>query len=180
MMKKSELIKQNSLLINKLHIANLSIERLKKQVAALETEKIRLNTLLSSADDTICLLKSQTSKPKVENSESVSDFPEEIADNKNDVADGNNDTVELDADMSYASSAVGEIVMHSLKFADRLSATEKENKKELLNLLLGRTEVAKSEILNVVMSDASYDAKRSMVDSVVSETVEYYKSILEQ
>ena len=56
----------------------------------------------------------------------------------------------------------------------------KENLKELLNLILGRTEVAKSEILNIASSEVSLENKMQMMDAARDEAIEYFKSIMEQ
>ena len=73
-------------------------------------------------------------------------------------------------------SIIGKIVIESARYADLVAASATVNKKDLLNLIMGKSEVAKAEILNVVTSDAATDTKISLINAQLSEAVEYFKS----
>ena len=70
--------------------------------------------------------------------------------------------------------------MNAAMSSNRLGEMGKTNTKELLNLILGRTEVAKAEILNIVSSNMSFAGKVQSIDSVANEANEYFQSVLEQ
>ena len=52
--------------------------------------------------------------------------------------------------------------------------------RELVNLILGRTEVAKADILNIVSSEDGIAVKTAKIDAVKAETEEYFKSVMAQ
>ena len=57
---------------------------------------------------------------------------------------------------------------------------ETENSKELLNLILGRTEVAKAEILKTVSSDIAFDEKKAKIDAEYESAKDYFESVIRQ
>ncbi len=85
-----------------------------------------------------------------------------------------------DENMEYGSIAIGTIVQESIKYANIISSSDSSSKKELLNLIMGKGEVAKAEIFSIVESDSSADVKRELMDSQVSEAVDYFKSVAGQ
>ncbi|MBO4734338.1 MAG: hypothetical protein J5662_07670, partial [Clostridia bacterium] len=52
--------------------------------------------------------------------------------------------------------------------------------RELVNLLLGKTEVAKAEILAIVSEGGDFEAKKEKIDAVKEETLDYFSSVLGQ
>ena len=76
--------------------------------------------------------------------------------------------------------AIGKIVCESVKATRIISASDSENKKELLNLIMGKGEIAKNEIFNVTESDVSAEAKQELIDAQVAEAIDYFKSVAEQ
>lgn len=85
-----------------------------------------------------------------------------------------------DETMEYGSVAIGKVVQESIKYANIISSSDSDSKKELLNLIMGKGEVAKAEIFSIAESDTSADIKRELMDSQVAETVDYFKSVAGQ
>ena len=127
-MRKKLLILQNNQLFDRLNGAEKEIQRLKKelidrdgQINELKKENERLLSKLNATEPL------KTLEAKVVKQASVT--PE----------------------VEYGASVIGKIVIEAAKACNRLTADGKaDGAKELINLILGRTEVAKSEILSIV------------------------------
>lgn len=158
------LIKQNGELFDKLQRANLTCRRLTEENQALK-EKIMFLTEQLAAKEKV---ENKTEEVLVENA---------VVEEKAEILD---EPIELSPEIEYGSKIIGEIVMSATYHSNLLTTLGKDNLKELLNLILGRSEVAKSEILNIVSSDASIENKMQMIDAERDEAIEYFKSILEQ
>ncbi len=157
------LIKQNRELFDKLQIANLNCRRLTEENVALK-EKIQFLTEQLANKKEEAVIKAEEA---VVTDEVVTETVEE-------------EKVELSPEIEYGSKIIGEIVMSATYHSNLLGTAGKDNLKELLNLILGRTEVAKSQILNIVSSDVSIENKMQMIDSERDDAIEYFKSIMEQ
>lgn len=157
------LIKQNRELFDKLQIANLNCRRLTEENVALK-EKIQFLTEQLANKKEEDVIKAEEA---VVTDEVVTETVEREA-------------VELSPEIEYGSKIIGEIVMSATYHSNLLGTAGKDNLKELLNLILGRTEVAKSQILNIVSSDVSIENKMQMIDSERDDAIEYFKSIMEQ
>lgn len=157
------LIKQNRELFDKLQVANLTCRRLTEENQILK-EKIQFLTeqLTIKIDQKVETVAQTETNEVIETAAEVKE------------------PVELSPEIEYGSKIIGEIVMSATYHSNLLGSAGKENLKELLNLILGRTEVAKSEILNIVSSDVSIDNKMQMIDAQRDEAIEYFKSIMEQ
>ena len=84
-------------------------------------------------------------------------------------------------DVRLGAQIIGKIVVSATKYCNDLSAENPDiDKKELINLILGRTEVAKSEILKIVYSDFDFDAKKNAMEKEFSEAEDYFKSVAAQ
>lgn len=112
--------------------------------------------------------EAESTEPVVEHSYHEFDFVEEAAiDNDDDLKE-------------YAVKVIGKIVSESVKINCVLASSNNENKKELINLVLGRTEVAKEEIFSVLSTNLNADLLRNSIDKECAATLEYYHSILGQ
>ena len=85
-----------------------------------------------------------------------------------------------DGIMEYGSRIIGKIIVESAKYANSISATDNENKKELVNLIMGKAEVAKAEIFNISTSEIACDNKKEMIDAQLVEATDYFKSVAAQ
>ena len=89
--------------------------------------------------------------------------------------------VELeDGAMEYASIAIGKIVQESIKYANLISASISPDKKEVLNLIMGRAEVAKAQISAITEGLLSEQNKKELIDAQCAETLDYFKSAYAQ
>ncbi len=82
-------------------------------------------------------------------------------------------------DIEYASEVIGKLVLESATGCNRLTSGG-DGHRELVNLLLGKTEVAKAEILSAVCENVSFEAKKEKIDSVASQALDYFASVLAQ
>ena len=89
-------------------------------------------------------------------------------------------TIELSAELEYAASVIGEAVIESAKVCNKLTAEGDENTKELVNLVLGRNEVFKSEILQILSLETSFEQKQNLIQSEKTKAYDYFNSILAQ
>lgn len=157
-MRKKELIRQNLSLFEELQKAKLETSDLKKQ--------------LKKYSDEIDALKSQLSDMKseeTEHTEPMRRLEEKVI-----------SSAAVDPDMDYGAKAIGKIVVSAANYSNRLTADGNDSYKELVNLILGKTEIAKSEILAVVESDNLPEQKASKIDAIVNEADEYFKSVSAQ
>ncbi len=88
--------------------------------------------------------------------------------------------IKSDKISEHAALAIGRIVKESAGYVNLISTSNSSNKKELLNLIMGRGEVAKSEIFAIAEGDAPEETKRELIDTAVAETVDYFKSVAGQ
>ena len=86
----------------------------------------------------------------------------------------------LKPDVEYASEAIGKLVLESAIGSNTLTAGGNTEHRELVNLLLGKTEVAKAEILGVLSEDIEIDDKKAKIDALRDEALDYFASVLAQ
>ena len=80
--------------------------------------------------------------------------------------------------VDYGSVAIGKIVQESIKYSGVVSASN--NKKELLNLIMGKGEITKNEIYTITQCDSADNIKRELIDAQVDEALDYFKSVAGQ
>lgn len=84
-------------------------------------------------------------------------------------------------DTEYGAAVIGRLVIEAAKYCNRLTAGEQSGEvKELVNLILGRTEVAKAEILKIVTSDKPSEQKSEETDRCFEQAADYFKSVMAQ
>ncbi len=170
-MNKSLLIKQNNELFDKIKILKSRNAALSSQIANYKAEIEELNAKISELEK-----KTTNNDITVEETPSVPlETLEEVTESVAEAED-----IELPDEFNFASDVIGNIVIKAAGFINQLTESSKENKKELINLILGRTEIAKAEILNVISSEVTFEAKKELLDTQYNEAVEYFKSIMEQ
>lgn len=89
-------------------------------------------------------------------------------------------TAKYGPDVEYASEVIGKLVLESANGSNMLTSGGNTENRELVNLLLGKTEVAKAEILAVVSSGGDFEEKKAKVDAIKDETLDYFSSVLAQ
>lgn len=80
----------------------------------------------------------------------------------------------------YGAECIGRIVRLAAEYSNKLSCGGETKYKELINLILGHTEVEKSNILDIVLSDSNIDDKIRMIDSCEKSAKEYFESVMAQ
>ena len=80
----------------------------------------------------------------------------------------------------YASDIISKAVIDAGKLKNTLSNYSCDLVSELITLALGKTEMLKSDILQTVMSDMVFDAKKQYIDKIYAETLEYFDGLLGQ
>lgn len=90
-------------------------------------------------------------------------------------------TVEFSDEMKYAASAIGSVVVEVTKVCNKLTdSADQENKKELINLALGKSEVFKAQVLRILESEVDFANKQKMIEQERQETFDYFDSIIAQ
>ena len=88
--------------------------------------------------------------------------------------------VELDEPVEYASKMIGKIVIEAAKHCNYITQINTKEAKELVNLILGRTEVAKAEILDIIEKENDMDAIKKLAEKEKRETEDYFNSVRAQ
>ena len=155
-MRKKLLLEQNIQLFDRLTAAEGEIKRLKNE---LEEEKRRA-----------AALKEENAR-LTENKGSTA-APLKILESKVIKQAG------ITPDTEYGAAVIGKTVVAAAKCCERLKT--RDNAKELINLILGRTEVAKAEILNIVTADTADEEKRRLIDEQFAAAEDYFASVTAQ
>lgn len=179
-MNKNLLIKQNNELFSRINLLKNNNSALNSKVAQLTAEVEAYKQKIASLENELQLLKTEKSKPitalEIEEITEISDAPETTQ--KEDATE--KEKVELPAEFNFASGIIGNIVIKAASTIEKINESSNDNKKELINLILGRTEIAKAEILSIISSDVSFESKQELINTQFDDANEYFKSILEQ
>jgi len=87
---------------------------------------------------------------------------------------------EISEDMGYAAKIIGEIVVDATIKCNKLTIGGDVSKRELVNLILGRSEVAKAEILKAITQEISFEEKKLIIDNEKKACEDYFFSVLAQ
>ena len=88
--------------------------------------------------------------------------------------------ISLDDAMEYGAKIIGNIIVESAKYSDMITAKPCENTKDLINLIMGKSEICKSEILTIALGELDYQTKCDLMDSQQTDAIDYFKSVLAQ
>lgn len=151
-----ELRKENSKLIDENNDLNAQLNELRKRIA--ELEKAENKEVVETEEVTPHVTEEKPAEPETQ-----------VAEPK------------LSDSMSAGAKIIGKIVLSSAEYCNALSgAAAAQNAKELLNLILGRTEVAKAEILRISALDIPYEEKLAAMETELAEAEDYFKSVMAQ
>ncbi len=157
-MRKKDIIKLNEELFCRAEGYKAETEKIKKELEALKkrVEELSLeNSNLKKADTAPSPIKAL--EEKVLNHAAISD------------------------DTQYGAEIIGKIVVNATISCNKLTSSgESSQVKELVNLILGRTEIAKGEILNIVSSKLSLGDKKIAIDSEMAACEDYFQSVMAQ
>ena len=155
-MRKKLLLEQNIQLFDRLTAAESEIKRLKKE---LEEEK-RRTAALKEENARLTENKGSTAAPlKMLEAKVIKQAG-------------------ITPDTEYGAAVIGKTVVAAAKYCEQLKT--RDNAKELINLILGRTEVAKAEILKTVSSDIAFDEKKAKIDAEYESAKDYFESVIRQ
>ena len=158
-MRKKKLIELNHQLFE-------NIEQLKSAAEEIQKENARLKKEIEELTQ-----ENEALKIKNASSEPLKRLEEKVAANQ----------AVLPEDSEYGAAIIGKTVVSAAKHCNKLSTLhENPNTKELINLILGRTEVAKAEILKIISSDNELDLKKRLIDNEHFAAEEYFQSVLAQ
>ena len=151
-----ELRKENSKLMDENNDLNSQLNQLRGRIA--ELEKSAAEEVVETEEVTPCVTEDKPAEPETR-----------IAEPK------------LSDSMNAGAQIIGKIVLSSAEYCNALSgAAAPQNAKELLNLILGRTEVAKAEILRISALDIPYDEKLKAMEQELAAAEDYFKSVMAQ
>ncbi len=147
----NELFKRNEDLLSKIEDLKKEIEILKRDNYNLSTEKDTLEAKLNATKPLKALEEKVTARAAISK------------------------------ETEYGAEVIGRIVVSAAKYCNSLTISGGNNIiKEQVNLILGRTEVAKSEILKAISNDCSLEEKKVTVNKLEQEAYDYFKSIMAQ
>lgn len=199
-MRKKDMLDQNYTLSQKVKSLELENEGLKLQIEKNEEEIEKLKSMIFT------LSVSNTEKSDFVSEASVDHAPvfetayepaeiaadtepsdntaqfEEAPQNEDDSLDFSEVSISSapDSDVDYGASVIGKIVVSAANYSNRLTVGGETKYRELVNLILGRTEVAKADILSAVTSDNGFDTKKAAIDLIYEQTCEYFESVMAQ
>lgn len=157
--------------MRKKDLMNLNVELFakadgyKQQIANLKSENEALKKENTSLQNEITNLKA-----KLESSESLKKLEEKIL-----------AQVNISEDKQYGAEIIGKIVVKSATHCTDLSSKEQTAEvKELINLILGRTEIAKAEILKIVCENLPFETKKELINKEKENAEDYFLSVLAQ
>ena len=159
-MRKKDLIQQNLSLFEDLQKTQGELKELKRLLSQNMEEIKTLKSQLEKANE-------REAEPEV--TEPLRRLEEKVITN-----------AALKPDMEYGAKIIGKIVVSAAEYSNKLTVGGDDSHKELVNLILGKTEMAKAEILSVIQTDDAFDIKCSKIDQIAAVSKEYFESVLAQ
>lgn len=86
----------------------------------------------------------------------------------------------LSEEMELGAKIIGKTVIEAARICNQITETGGEDSKELVNLVLGRCEVLKAEILAISCCEVNFQQKEEMMISEQNAACDYFNSILAQ
>ena len=145
-----------------------------EQLQKTQGEIVELKRMLTKSADEISVLKAKIAENKVE------EKPQAVTEPMRRLEEKVIANATLKPDMEYGALVIGKIVVAAAEYSNKLTIGGDESKKELVNLILGKTEVAKAEILSVIETDDSFDVKCTKMDQIATLAKEYFESVIAQ
>ena len=86
----------------------------------------------------------------------------------------------MSQEMEIGAKVIGQVVIEATKVCNQISESAADNSKELVNLVMGRCEVFKAEILAIVGCEVNLEQKTAMMETEREAACDYFNSILAQ
>ena len=171
-MRNKDLMEQNFSLFEQLQKALHDIELLKQQVLQCQSEI----QLLKNGACSQCVASEEPEETEDVSVETEAQEDEEIVAEPEE----EQETVEYapvslgvninsNPDAEYGSQAIGKIIVSSSEYAIK--------KPQAANLILGKTEIAKAEIMSIIASEISLQQKKDEIDIVLAQAEEYFEGV---
>lgn len=157
-MRKKKLMELSQDLFNRLDAAESTLKTLEE-----ENEQLKKQVELLTDENEVLRENQQKSKPlkELENKIAAQSL--------------------VSKETEYGAQVIGQIVVSAAKHCNLLTAaSDKTDIKELINLILGRTEVAKAEILKIISSEFDFEEKKKYIDTQKNTAEDYFSSIMAQ
>lgn len=167
--RKKELFEQNTVLFNRLQTATAELEKYKKLY------KENIEEINSLRRQLVEMEKTKISVPEIEEASATHAIFDSIPVESAPLCE-----VELPDVMQYGADVIGKIVLEGTKASNSFRDNPNEYSKDLINLVLGKTEVCKSAIYDICRSDAELDVMRSNIDEVYKDAADYFASLYKQ
>ncbi len=170
-MKKKELFEQNALLHNRLKTTSAELEKYKELYAQNITE---INSLREEIEKLI--------SKHTEVLQMLADFDEqskkgEVAIVPSDEAKPTALDVELEDVSEYGAEIIGKIVLEGTKINNLFAEKQNDLSLDVINLILGKTEVCKAKIYDICHSSIEDQKRKEMLDSLYTECMDYFASL---
>lgn len=175
-MKKKQYIELTNELQKRLHNEKLKTEELQSENKELSDELAALNSELFSLREKLSELEQPSNSEKNIQEEVIDTVPmPEVSDNEPITEP------ELSVEVIDAAKIIGKIILSSAEYCNKLTSLGADQSvKELVNLILGRTEVAKAEILRISALQIDQKTKQAAMESELNEAEDYFKSVMAQ
>lgn len=197
--RKKDLINKTNDLINTVNTLNTRLGDLDRENAELRAQIEELKVAAQTQPEPVCeetVFEEETlpaTNPEVEIAEQEQEpdeiieeavvLPQEASAHKSEAQQEDVSVPAIDLDdkaIEYGADAIGMIVKESVKYANIISSSSSDDKKELLNLIMGKAEIAKTDIFSIAEGDAERDTKQELITAVLDETIDYFKSVAGQ
>ena len=156
-MRKKDIIKLNAELFEK-------AEKLRFEIEELKRENMRLN------------VKIEELTFKNEELSGLAEIVEPTV-----VEEKIKEEIVLDKSTAIGATIIGKIIVTATQYCNEITNKNTENAKELINLILGRTEVAKAEILKIVENkELDTELAKSLAVDEQNSAEDYFKSVIAQ
>lgn len=172
-MRKKLLLEQLEALTYSYRQCSLKVNELKKENEALLSRIEELETELLAKNESeegfvVNAFEEEASELETTNLEQIEEKSQ------------SNVTIELDKSMEYGAEIIGKIIIESAKYSEKITSSQSENTKDLINLIMGKSEICKAEILNIATSSADFSDKCDMMNNQYTEAIDYFKSVVAQ
>ncbi len=179
-MRKKELMKKLSELVTALDALSEENKELKCEIKTLREELEAKKTENTSNDDCCC-----DNDTDFAAEESLADTPTEACFvvktvDEIDFGESENEEALKDDMLEYGAEIIGKITVEAARCCDIITAAHGPDVKDQLSLIMGKSEVAKGEILAIALSDFPCDKKREMIAAELDDAKLYFKSVCEQ
>ncbi len=149
----------------------------------LKDETQKLNTRLKELEEKNKYLLSRVSELVKENEDLKSNASDEIRDEAAAQAAQAPKAAKTEPspDFEYGAKAIGKILISAASACNSLSAkSDNPITKELINLILGKSEAAKADVLKIIRCESELEIKKEMIDKVVNSSQEYFINVRAQ